>query len=462
MTFPEDFLWGAATSAYQVEGAADLDGRGRSNWDAFCERPGAIYRNDNARKASDHYHHLESDLDLMSELGLNAYRFSVSWTRIIPEPNGKVNAKGLAFYERLIDGLLERNIAPFVTINHMELPLYLEEKQGWLNRDSIQHFVDYAQVLHGAFSDRVTYWTTLNEIALTTWWGYGTQMFPPALNDVARVMPAIHHQLVAHGRAVKAMRQDQPDGQFGIVGSYWPCSAAEPGADHQAAANKLDLLINRSCIDVLVDKRYPQDLLDWHESVGGQAFIRPGDLDDLGTPLDYFGLNYYGPVQVVSESPGAGGAIAPPNIGVRQKDDARLPKTRFEWVIDPEPLAGLLRTFRDRYRLPVYVTENGAAFDDYIAPDDRVRDRERIDYLQSHLIIVERALEEGVDLRGYMAWSLLDNFEWAAGYSKRFGLVYVEYGSQRRRPKDSFHWYRSLIDSVRAGGGIASAGRAVD
>jgi len=450
VNFPEHFLWGTATSAYQVEGATCTDGRGSSNWDEFAGKPGTIYRGDNAEVAADHYHCLDEDLDMMSRLGVTAYRFSVSWTRIHPDGKGPANPLGLAFYDRLVDGLLARGITPMLTINHMELPLALEQAGGWLNRDTIDRFVEYARTLHTHLHDRVQLWSTMNEIALTTWWGFGTDLFPPALGDKTKVLPAIHNQLVAHGRAIRLMRQVQPEGQFGIVGSYWPVTAALEGAEHETAARLLDLLINRSCIDVLVDGEYPPELMDWHTSSGGLPFVEGDDLDDIAAPLDYLGLNYYGPIQVVAEEAGSGGSVTPRGIGIRQADPADRPKTSFGWIIDPEPLLNLLRQFRDRYRLPVYITENGAAFDDYVARDGRVNDLERIDYFCGHLDAVARALDEGIDVRGYMAWSLLDNFEWAAGYSKRFGLTYVDYGSQRRIPKESFHWYRRYIAKARS------------
>ncbi len=449
MRFPDTFRWGVATSAYQVEGATTEDGRGPSNWDVFARLAGTINRGDTADIAADHYHRLDEDLDLMARLGIDTYRFSMSWTRVHPAGTGPANPRGLAFYDRLLDGLLDRGIAPFVTINHMEVPAALEERGGWLDRSTIDAFVDYAGTVHDAFRDRVDLWTTMNEIAVTTWWGNGSPWFPPALNDKRLVLPAIHHQLVAHGRAVRLMRQAQPRAQFGIVGSYWPVSAAEPGPEHEDAARLLDLLINRSAIDALVDGTYPAELLSWHQDVGGQPFIHDGDLADLSAPLDYFGLNYYAPFGVVADESGPGGEVVPPGLGIRQADRADAPRTSFDWVIDPDALLPVLRAFRDRYGLPVYITENGGAFDDYVAPDGRVNDLDRIDYLRRHLSVLEQAIDEGVDVRGYMAWSLLDNFEWASGYSKRFGLAYVDYGTQRRIPKESFHWYQQLIAAHR-------------
>ncbi len=449
MTFPANFRWGVATSAYQIEGATTEGGRGRSDWDEFVNRPGAINRGDTADIAADHFHRYLDDVDLMSELGIDTYRFSISWTRVIPNGAGPVNPEGIAFYSRLVDTLLQRNITPLITINHMEVPLSLARQGGWLNRETIDRYVDFATVIHEALRDRVSMWSTINEVALTTWWGHGTPWFPPALNDKTSVMPAIHHQMVAHGQALGRLRQAQPGGVFGIVGSQWPIAAAAPGPEHADAARTLDLLFNKSCLDVLVDGAYPAELLAWHRKIGGRPFVRDGDLEVAAAPLDYYGLNYYAPLQVIADPAGPGGEAIPPGIGIRQVVPPEAPKTAYNWVIDPAALLPLLRQFRDRYQLPVYITENGGAFDDYVAPTGRINDTDRIEYLNSHLQSIETAISEGVDVRGYMAWSLLDNFEWTAGYSKRFGLAYVDYGSQRRIPKESFHWYRAFIEQSR-------------
>jgi beta-glucosidase len=457
MTFPAGFRWGVATSAYQIEGATAEGGREPSDWDEFASRPGVINRGDTADIAADHYHRYIQDLDLMSELGVDTYRFSISWTRVIPDGSGPVNPEGIGFYSRLVDELLKRSITPLVTINHMELPLTLARQGGWLNRDTIDRYADFATVIHDALRNRVSLWSTLNEVALMTWWGHGTPWFPPALDDKASVMPAIHHQMVAHGRAVTRLRQAQPDGVFGIVGSQSPVAAAASGQDHADAARLLDLMFNRSCLDVLVDGAYPAELLDWHQRIGGQPFIHDGDLEDAAAQLDYYGLNYYAPLQVLADPAGPGGEAVPPGIGLRQVVPPEAPKTAFNWVIDAGALLPVLRQFRDRYQLPVYITENGGAFDDYVAPTGRINDTDRIDYLSNHLNVIATAISEGADVRGYMAWSLLDNFEWAAGYSKRFGLAYVDYGTQRRIPKESFHWYRAFIEQSRAQ--AAEAGR---
>ena len=448
--FPAGFRLGVATSAYQIEGATEEDGRGPSDWDAFAATPGAIYRGDTARIAADHYHRYEDDLDLMQELGVDAYRLSLSWTRVYPDGSTR-NEAGLDFYDRLIDAALSRGIEPFVTINHMEVPLELAKDGGWLNRSTIDRYVEYADTVHGRLADRVSQWMTMNEVPVTTWWGHGTSWFPPAHGDARLVLPAIHNQMVAHGRAVRLLRERQPAGTFGIVGSYWPVRPASDSFEDAADAHLLDLLINRSGLDVLVNGAWSRELTEWHASIGGKPFVEDGDLIDVAQPLDAYGVNYYAPVWVAHDDSGPGGAVIPPGIGMRQADPVELPRTAFNWVIDPAGLTEVLRLFRDRYRLPVYITENGCAVDDYVDPEGRVNDVERIEYVSAHLDAIAVAIAEGVQVRGYFLWSMLDNFEWASGYSKRFGLTFVDYATQRRIPKASSAWYSALIDRERAG-----------
>lgn len=443
--FPADFRWGVATSAYQVEGATDTDGRGPTDWDEFISVPDNINRGDTAQIAADHYHRYATDLDLARGLGVDAYRMSISWTRIRPDGSGPINPLGLAFYDRLIDAALERGLEPFVTINHMELPLPLARAGGWLHRDTIDRYLDLATAVHERLSDRVRQWMTMNEVPVTTWWGQGTTWFPPGNGAPALVLPALHHQLVAHGRAVTHIRSEQPDATVGIVGSYWPVRPASEAPQDVEAAGLLDLLINRSGLDVLVDGAWNTRLLDWHRSVGGADFVQPGDLDVIATPIDAYGLNYYDPLWVAADPEAPGGAVVPPGIGMRQADPADAPRTAFDWVIDPTGLPDVLTQFRDRYQLPVFITENGIAVDDYVDPDGRIKDVERIDYVRAHLDTIADAIENGVDVRGYFAWSLLDNFEWASGYSKRFGLVFVDYRTQERIPKASYRRYADLL-----------------
>jgi beta-glucosidase len=450
MSFSPDFRWGIATSAYQVEGATTEGGRGPTDWDDFALRPGSIRGGDTADIAADHYHRSEEDFDLLADLGVDTYRLSIAWTRIMPAGIGSVNQEGLNFYSRLIDSLVERGITPFVTLNHMELPLPLSQQGGWTNRQTIDAFVEYATVVHEALFDRVRHWSTLNEVSLATWAGYGTKVFPPALNDTRLVLPAIHHQMVAHARTVARLRRVQPDGNFGIVGSYFPMWPLEDGDEHVAAANTADLLCNRSCVDVLVDGAYPTELLEWHASIGGADFIEPGDLDDAAGSLDFYGLNYYCPSYIVAAAEGDSGPMLPAGLGFRQADPKGLPMTSFGWPIVPEGLRSNLLTLQERYALPIWITENGGAFEDAISPNGEVDDRDRIDYLRSHLEVLSATIDEGVDVQGYIAWSLVDNFEWAEGYSMRFGLAHVDFATQKRTPKASFAWYRDHIAGVRS------------
>lgn len=449
MSFPTEFHWGVATSAYQVEGATAEGGRGRTDWDEFIDRPGTINRGDTAEIAADHYHRYAEDFDLLTELGVDTYRLSISWTRILPDGTGAVNQEGLQFYSTLIDELLARGITPFITLAHMELPLPLAENGGWLNRATADAFIEYATVVHEAFKDRVHHWTTLNEVSLTTWAGYGMTVFPPALDDKRLVLPAIHNQMIAHSHAVAKLRAAQPDGTFGIVGSYWPIWTLEEGADHQAAADKIDLLYNRSCVDVLVTGAYPAELLAWHEEIGGEDFIQEGDLVHAAGSMDFFGLNYYNPMYVAADPAGRGGPGMPTGIGIRQTEPDDVPRSAFGWPIVPEGFREVLNTIHDRYGIPVWITENGGAFDDYTAPGGAINDEDRISYLDTHLTAIEGAIEDGVTVLGYFAWSLIDNFEWAQGYSKRFGLVYVDFATQQRTPKASFGWYRSKVAAAR-------------
>ncbi|WP_052668743.1 GH1 family beta-glucosidase [Nitriliruptor alkaliphilus] len=445
MAFPEDFLWGAATSAYQVEGATTIDGRGPSNWDVFAAQPGRIHAGETADTAADHYHRVDEDLELMAGLGLRAYRFSLSWTRIHPQGDGVVNPSGIGFYDRLIDGLLERSIVPLVTINHMELPQALERDGGWLERETVDRFVAFAVAVHDAFGDRVRHWMTLNEVPVTTWSGYGSTSFPPGLGDPSRVLPAVHHQLLAHGRAVREMRRRRPENAYGIVASYWPVTPASRSDADLHAAELLDAAYNRIGLDPLVHGRYPAPLLDWHHQRGGASFLEPGDVEDLTCPIDFFGLNYYGPIHAAAGDPGSGGPFVPSGLGIDQLAPDGYQYTASNWAIDARPLLDVLRTLRDEYELPVVITENGAAFDDQIAADGHVHDHRRISYLRDHLCVVQQAIAEGVDVRGYMVWSLIDNFEWASGYAKRFGLVRVDPDNQDRTPKASYGWYRHVI-----------------
>jgi beta-glucosidase len=447
--FPDGFLWGAATASYQVEGAVDEDGRGPSIWDAFSATPGAVRHGDTGAIACDHYHRWESDLDLMSALGLGAYRFSVAWPRVQPDGSGAVNARGLDFYRRLVDGLLERGIEPMPTLYHWDLPLPLQEKDGgWTSRDTAERFAEYAAVVHAALGDRVRRWITLNEPWVSSFLGYGAGVHAPGVRDGASALAAAHHLLLGHGLAVDAMRAGRHGGEIGITLNLTPAVPVTDAAEDVAAARRADGNANRWFCDPLLRGAYPADLVDWYADTapGAMPEVRHGDLDRIGAPLDFLGVNYY-----FRQHVRAGGAGAPrdvlPSLDVTVDAPAALPRTAMGWPVEADGLRALLVRLRDDYdRLPpVYVTENGCAYDDYVDPEGGVDDLERIDYLDGHLRALAAAVDAGVDVRGYFAWSLLDNFEWAEGYAKRFGLHFVDYGTQRRIPKASAAWYRDVV-----------------
>lgn len=432
--FPPQFVWGAATSAFQIEGAASDDGRAPSIWDRFCLQPGAIVDRSNGDVACDHYHRLESDLDLMVELGLRAYRFSVSWSRVQPDGAGAWNDKGLGFYDRLIDGLLARGLAPYLTLYHWDLPLALQEQGGWARRDVTQRFADYAATLALRFGDRVASIATHNEpwVAATLGHQHGTHA--PGVRDRRQAFQVAHHLLLSHGLALQAMRAAGTRAPLGIVLNQGPIVPASDNADDRAKARLEDGLLIRWYMDPLLRGNYPQDAL---EHLGADAPpVHDGDLRTIGAPLDWLGLNYY-TRSVVGAQP------APPRHAGETTD--------MGWEVYPQGLTELLLRLQCDYPLPpVYITENGAAYADPPAADGRVHDPARTDYLRRHIGAVADAIAAGVDVRGYFVWSLFDNFEWAFGYSKRFGIVHVDFETQRRTPKDSARWYRDFIAAQEA------------
>jgi len=456
--FPDDFVWGVSTSAYQIEGAVDADGRGRSVWDTFCAEPGRIDAGATGEVTCDHYHRYAEDVALMADLGVDAYRFSVSWPRVQPTGRGPANAAGLDFYDRLVDELRAHHIAPMLTLYHWDTPQELEDTGGWTVRDTAHRFADYAALVADRLGDRVAYWITLNEPAMVTMLGYGIGVHAPGRQLLLDALPTAHHQLYGHGLAVAALRAAGVPGQVGITNNHTPVVAAggtpgaAPGPADLAAADAYDLLHNRIFADPVLRGRYPS---------GPEGF---GVLDELATdtealatiaaPLDFYGVNYYQPTRICAPGPLAAeippeltDALPPLPFGFAPFD-AEAPRTGFGWPIVPTGLTDLLTDLTRRYgnRLPpLYVTENGASFPDQPAPDGTVPDPERVDYLARHVDAVAAARDAGVDVRGYFVWSLLDNFEWAAGYSQRFGLVHVDYASRRRTPKSSYRWYRDLL-----------------
>jgi beta-glucosidase len=437
LVFPDGFVWGAATAAYQIEGAATEDGRGPSIWDAFSHTPGKVAGGDTGDVACDHYHRYAEDVRLMSSLGLRAYRFSVAWPRVQPAGSGPVNGKGLDFYDRLVDELLKAGISPYVTLYHWDLPLALERLGGWANRDTAHRFAEYAAAVHARLGDRVTTWTTLNEPWLTAFLGYAAGIHAPGRTEPAAAFRAAHHLLLAHGLATAELRTAGAR-EIALTLNLSPVEGPEQ------AAHLVDGLMNRHFLEPSLRGRYPDDVLAIAERHGGLGHIHDGDLTLINQPIEIIGINYYNP-SAVSLRPGEPANPAFPGSEGIFFEPATGPTTAMGWPIVPEGLTSLLlRLSHDYPDVGLLVTENGAAFDDTVE-DGAVHDRERLAYLDGHLRAAHAAIQAGVDLRGYLVWSLLDNFEWHDGYRRRFGIVYVDFETQRRLPKDSGLWYRDVI-----------------
>jgi beta-glucosidase len=447
--FPADFVWGAATSAYQVEGAVGEGGRGPSIWDTFSRTPGRVAGGDTGDVAADHYHRYREDAALMADLGLRAYRFSIAWPRVQPGGHGPVNQQGLDFYRRLVDSLLQLAIEPWITLYHWDLPQALQDRGGWASRETTGRFADYAAAVYGALHDRVGNWTTLNEPWCSAFLGHAAGVHAPGIQDPATAVRSVHHLLLAHGEAIAAMRALATGPRLGINLNLDPVTPASSRPADLAAARRIDGRYNRLFLDPLLLGRYPADVLDDLQGLGGLDRVDPGQLAAIAAPVDLLGVNYYRRF-VVAARPGRPRFGGPPSPWVGAGDVEFVargrPRTALGWEIDPSGLDELLlRLDRDYPRVPLFVTENGAAFDDGVDRQGRVRDHARVRFLDEHLRAAHRAIGSGVDLRGFFVWSLLDNFEWAEGYSKRFGIVYVDYPTQRRLPKDSAHWYRDTI-----------------
>jgi beta-glucosidase len=428
--FPTDFVWGVATSAYQIEGAADADGKGRSIWDGFCRQPGAIADASSGDIACDHYHRLEEDLDLIASLGVPAYRFSVSWPRVQPTGQGSWNPHGLDFYERMVDGLLRRGIQPYLTLNHWDLPDAIQQQGGWARRETVHRFVEYALGINARLGDRLAAITTHNEPWVIATMGHEWGVFAPGERSRAKAAQVSHHLLLSHGLALRALRACGSRARLGIVLNLAPIQPATPNTADLAQAHLEDGRLVRWYMDSLFLGRYPTDVLEFLGA--GAPTVESDDMAIIATPMDFLGINYYSR-SVAS----ADGSWRPGGSG--------LALTDMGWEIYPPGLTELLlRLHRDWSVPPLYVMENGAAFRDEMI-EGRVRDPHRVAYLQSHIAAVSDALAQGVPIAGYMVWSLLDNFEWASGYAKRFGIVHVDYATQRRTIKDSGHWYRDFI-----------------
>jgi beta-glucosidase len=434
-TFPPEFLWGAATSAYQIEGATTEDGRGEGIWDRFCTMPGAVRNGESGAVACDFYHRYRDDVWLMRELGIGAFRFSVSWPRILPEGRGRVEPRGLDFYDRLVDELLEAEIRPFVNLYHWDLPQRLEDEGGWPVRSTAEAFVELAEAVVGRLGDRVSDWSTHNEPWCAAWLGYGLGVHAPGRRSKADAIAALHHLLLSHGWAVDVIRRATYEARVGIIIDSWPAHPATGDLADVAAARDVDLLRNKYVFDGALRGGYPDEALALLAPV--EPPVLEGDLAAMAPALDWVGINNYSR-NLVRANPAGGEPL------MVRAPEGRL--TEMGWEVYPDGLYEvLMRVHRDYAPDSIYVSENGAAFGDVRGHDGRVRDPERVEYLAGYLDGVARAIAEGVPVDGYFVWSLLDNFEWSFGYGPRFGLVYVDYPTLERVPKESFSWYRGLV-----------------
>lgn len=444
---PEDFLWGTATSAYQIEGAVAEDGRSASIWDTFSHTPGKIDNGDDGDVACDHYHRWREDIGIMRGLGTNAYRLSVAWPRVMPGGDGPVNAKGLDYYDALIDGLLEAGITPSVTLYHWDLPQVLQDRGGWPARDTAHHLAAYASAVAERLGDRVQHWTTLNEPLCSAWIGHLEGRMAPGLTDLTAAVRASYHLLLGHGLATQAIRAAVPGAQIGIVNNLGSIEAATDRPEDIAAAKRQDGHTNRWWLDPVHGRGFPADMV---EVYGVELPEVAGDLETMAAPLDWLGLNYYFPSSVVDDPTG-------PAPYARQVRRPGVPVTGMDWEVGASGIESLLLRLTNEYGARrLYVTENGSAYPDVVRPDGTVDDPERTAYLEQHLAACASAARKGVPLAGYFAWSLLDNFEWAYGYDKRFGLVHVDYKTQVRTVKGSGHRYAEIVREHRRGASKAA------
>jgi beta-glucosidase len=439
---PPGFRLGAATAAFQIEGGAAE--RGASIWDAFCRVPGAVSGGDTGDVACDHYHRWEADLDLMASLGLETYRFSLSWPRLQPGGSGPLDPRGVGFYRRLVEGLLARGIEPIATLYHWDLPVELHQAGGWPARDTAERFAEYARLTAGALGDVVAGWITHNEPWVVAFLGHAIGTKAPGERDWARAVRASHHVLLGHGLGLEALRATLPAGTpAGITLNILPVAAASDRPEDEAAAERMDGHLNRWFLDAVLRGSYPEDVLELYAGAGAPLdVVRDGDLAQISAPIDFLGVNYYNPLRI---------ADAPDRAPLRlRQTDPVPPLTAMGWEVDPDGLHRVLtRIARDYPAPPIFVTENGAAYEDATPNGGPVEDPERTAYLAGHLGALARAIADGVDVRRYHAWSLLDNFEWEHGYAKRFGIVHVDYASLRRVPKRSALWYRDFIAATR-------------
>ncbi|MBI4936105.1 MAG: beta-glucosidase [Actinobacteria bacterium] len=440
--FPDGFVWGAATASYQIEGAVHADGRGASIWDTFSHTPGTVLNGDTGDVACDHYHRLDADLDLMVDLGLRAYRFSIAWPRVVPDGTGQVNQAGLDFYDRLVDGLLERGITPFATLYHWDLPQALQDRGGWEHRDIVPAFTEYTQAVVGRLGDRVVRWITHNEPWVVSFLGNYEGVHAPGQTDLGAALSVAHHLLVSHGAAVPVIRSGSPGGEVGITVNLGLGRARTDAPADMEAVRALDGYANRWFLDPLYGKGYPSDMVERFGAA--MPAVNDADLDLIATPTDFLGINSYNP-SVVRPTAKADNPLGFDPLTADELTAAGYELTAMGWPIVPEAFGQLITRVARDYEVPaIYITENGAAFDDEVV-DGRIDDPRRTDFLRRHLAALRVAIDEGAPVRGYFAWSLMDNFEWALGYARRFGLVHVDYETLERTPKASAHWYHDTM-----------------
>jgi beta-glucosidase len=458
--FPPGFVWGTATAAYQIEGSVDADGRGPSIWDTFSHAPGRTHNGDTGDVACDHYRRLDDDLDLIARLGVGAYRFSVAWPRIQPDGKGPAVQAGLDFYRRLVDGLRTRDVTPVATLYHWDLPQALEDAGGWTERETSSRFAEYAALAAAALGDQVGQWITLNEPWCSAWAGYGKGRHAPGRRDVTAAVAATHHLLLGHGLAVEALRAESRV-PVGITLNLAPTRSASADPADVSAAARADGNLNRLFLDPVFRGHYPPDMIEQYPDLcPGSALVAEADAAVIQVPLDFLGVNYYSPHLIadparLDEARAAGYLVrahtpdpVDDDLSVAAVGRPDVARTGMDWEIEPGALTELLRWVHEQYAPgPIYVTENGAAFCDYVAPDGAVRDPERIAYLDGHVRAVHDAIAAGVGVQGYFLWSLMDNFEWGYGYAKRFGITWIDYVTGQRIPKASFHWYHQVIDA---------------
>lgn len=436
MKFPKDFIWGVATASYQIEGAVQEGGRGESIWDRFSKTPGKVLKGDTGDVACNHYHLYKEDVDLIKGLGVDSYRFSIAWPRIFPEGGGKLNQQGLDFYRRLVDELLKQGIKPAATLYHWDLPQVLEDQGGWMNRDTAFRFRDYAATIFAGLGDVIDSWITLNEPWCSAFLGYGNGHHAPGKQEGAQHVKATHHLLYAHGLALEAYRNLNLPAEIGITLNLSPQYPASDRKEDLKACRAADGFQNRWYLDPIFKGEYPTDLAELLEIV--TPVVEPGDLALISAPVDFLGINFYSRSIVGVDSAGQPTSFSGDG-----------PRTAMDWEVYPEGLYDLLvRVHKDYGPIPLYITENGAAFDDVLQAG-RVHDPERLDYLEKHFAQAARAISAGVPLQGFYVWSLLDNFEWAFGYERRFGLIYVDFATQERIMKNSALWYKDFLAKQR-------------